>query len=112
MEYFNTPIFIVIYLLPGDLAKFMSWVDGARRLRVRANADTPEDCRVAMDNGAEGLGLVRTEHMFFSTPERIHAMRLMIAAEELRSPARDTALNKLQAFQQQVSAVGWWGGGL
>ncbi|GIW72857.1 MAG: pyruvate, phosphate dikinase [Planctomycetota bacterium] len=61
-------------------ARFMEWVDQARRLRVRANADTPEDARVALAFGAEGIGLCRTEHMFFE-PERIPLMRAMILAE-------------------------------
>jgi len=60
--------------------KFMTWADAERRLGVRANADTPHDAQVARDFGAEGIGLCRTEHMFFE-PERIEAVRQMILAE-------------------------------
>jgi pyruvate,orthophosphate dikinase len=69
--------------LAGDLEEFMSWADAHRELGVLANADTPADAAAARRNGAEGIGLVRTEHMYFSTPERIAAMRRMIAAQEL-----------------------------
>lgn len=69
--------------LAGNLGLFMMWVDGARRLGVLTNCDTPSDALFARKNGAEGIGLVRTEHMFFSSPERINAVRSMIAAEEL-----------------------------
>src|SRR5208282_3632675 len=60
--------------------KFMSWADAERRLGVRANADTPIDAKVAREFGAEGIGLCRTEHMFFP-PERIEAVRHMILAQ-------------------------------
>ena len=60
--------------------KFMSWADKERTLGVRANADTPHDAKVARDFGAEGIGLCRTEHMFFG-PERIDAVREMIMAQ-------------------------------
>lgn len=63
----------------------MSWVDQAKRLGVLANADTPEDAQIALDKGAEGIGLTRTEHMFFSAPERISAIRRVIAAVALGS---------------------------
>lgn len=63
----------------------MTWVDEAKRLGVLANADTPEDAQIALDNGAEGIGLTRTEHMFFSAPERIAAIRRVIAAVALDS---------------------------
>ena len=59
--------------LSGDFAKLMGWADAARRLRVRANAETPLDARTAVRFGAEGIGLCRTEHMFFQ-PDRIVAM--------------------------------------
>nr|HMQ24304.1 PEP-utilizing enzyme [Planctomycetota bacterium] len=68
--------------LPPDFARFMAWVDAARVLRVRVNADTPEDCRKAREFGAEGIGLCRTEHMFFGA-SRIMAMRRMIVASTL-----------------------------
>lgn len=67
----------------GLLAEFMDWADSERRLKVLTNCDTPEDALVARKNGAQGIGLVRTEHMFFATAERISAVRRMIAAEEL-----------------------------
>src|SRR5262249_12542879 len=59
--------------LTGDFAKVLAWADKARRLKVRANADSPEDARVAVKFGAEGIGLCRTEHMFFDA-ERIAAV--------------------------------------
>ena len=68
--------------ISGDLDRFMTWVDELRRLKVLANADTPEDAKTARDNGAEGIGLVRTEHMFFGTGERIMAVRRMIMAAD------------------------------
>ena len=70
--------------------KFLSWADAERRLGVRANADTPHDAKVARDFGAEGIGLCRTEHMFFA-PERIEAVREMILAENGEQRARALA---------------------
>ena len=58
--------------LSGDFEKLMSWADAFRKLRVRANADTPHDAKVARDFGAEGIGLCRTEHMFFDEIGRAH----------------------------------------
>ena len=68
---------------PDDpmLVKFMSWVDPVRKLRVRANADIPRDAKTARAFGAEGIGLCRTEHMFFAE-DRIEHMRAMILAHE------------------------------
>lgn len=83
--------------ITADFATFMKWADGARRLRVRTNADTPEDAKVAVEFGAEGIGLCRTEHMFFA-PERILAVREMIFAENDRD--RKKALDKLLPFQR------------
>ena len=83
--------------ITADFATFMKWADGARRLRVRTNADTPEDAKVAVEFGAEGIGLCRTEHMFFA-PERILAVREMIFAENERD--RKKALDKLLPFQR------------
>lgn len=80
-----------------DFATFMGWADEFRRLRVRTNADTPEDSKVAVDFGAEGIGLCRTEHMFFA-PERILAVREMIFAEN--EADRKKALVKLLPFQR------------
>eukprot|EP00955_Chlamydomonas_euryale_P085747 364159-Chlamydomonas_euryale.AAC.1 len=87
--------------LVGDLATLMSWVDKYRRLQVWTNADTPEDAKVARANGAQGIGLTRTEHMFFSTPQRIAAVRRMIAAVELHSPAEADALKELEQYQRE-----------
>jgi pyruvate, orthophosphate dikinase len=77
--------------------KFMKWADQERILGVRANADTPQDARVAREFGAEGIGLCRTEHMFFG-PERIDAMREMILAENHEQRAR--ALEKVVPMQR------------
>ncbi len=78
-------------------AKLMAWADGHRRLRVRANADTPRDARVARNFGAEGIGLCRTEHMFFEG-DRITAMREMIVARD--EAGRRRALDKLLPMQR------------
>lgn len=83
--------------ITADFATFMKWADGVRRLRVRTNADTPEDAKVAIGFGAEGIGLCRTEHMFFA-PERILAVREMIFAENEKD--RKKALDKLLPFQR------------
>ena len=77
--------------------KFMKWADQERTLGVRANADTPADARLAREYGAEGIGLCRTEHMFFA-PERIEAMREMILAENPEQRAR--ALEKVVPMQR------------
>ena len=79
-------------------AKLMTWVDRARKLDVRTNADTPEQVRNAIAFGAQGIGLCRTEHMFFEG-DRIDAMREMILAEE--KTARVKALAKLLPYQRQ-----------
>ncbi len=78
-------------------ARLLEWADEARRLRVRANADTPKDARVARAFGAEGIGLCRTEHMFFEG-ERITAMREMIVARD--AAGRRRALAKLLPMQR------------
>lgn len=83
--------------ITADFATFMKWADNTRRLKVRTNADTPEDAKVAIQFGAEGIGLCRTEHMFFA-PERIIAVREMIFAENEQS--RKKALDKLLPFQR------------
>jgi len=77
--------------------EIMKWADQFRTLKVRANADTPHDARVAMSNGAEGIGLCRTEHMFFG-PERIKAMRKMILSDTVEE--RKRALAKLLPYQK------------
>jgi pyruvate,orthophosphate dikinase len=84
--------------LGEDFATLMGWADETRRLGIRANADTPEDARVAREFGAEGIGLCRTEHMFFDD-ERIVAMRQMIVAAD--EPGRRAALAKLLPMQRQ-----------
>ncbi|MCZ6509237.1 MAG: pyruvate, phosphate dikinase [Alphaproteobacteria bacterium] len=81
----------------GGFAQLMEWADQQRRLKVRANAETPADARRAREFGAEGIGLCRTEHMFFD-PERIVAVRQMIMAES--EAGRRTALDELLPFQR------------
>ena len=83
--------------LTGDFAKFMSWADEERRLQVRTNADTPKDALTAVRFGAEGIGLCRTEHMFFDEA-RIPAVREMIVAKTLQQ--RQRALDKLLPMQR------------
>lgn len=83
--------------LGGDFARVMGWADRVRRLRIRTNADTPRDARVARAFGAEGIGLCRTEHMFFDEG-RIVAMRQMIMAET--EEARRAALEKILPMQR------------
>ena len=84
--------------LTGEFAEVMRWADAARRLRVRANADTPLDAKTARSFGAEGIGLCRTEHMFFDE-DRIAAMREMILADDLAG--REKALAKLIPYQRE-----------
>jgi pyruvate,orthophosphate dikinase len=84
--------------MSGDFSTLMSWADRARKLGVRANADTPNDARVAVKFGAEGIGLCRTEHMFFEG-ERIRAVREMILSDDEKS--RRAALAKLLPMQRQ-----------
>src|SRR6202034_3983721 len=83
--------------LAGEFATLMQWADGMRKLKVRANADTPADARSALRFGAEGIGLCRTEHMFFEE-DRIRAVREMILAEDEKS--RRAALAKLLPMQR------------
>ncbi len=83
--------------LSGAFATLMGWADAERRLRVRANADTPRDARQAREFGAEGIGLCRTEHMFFDA-ERILAVRQMILAED--EAGRRAALAKILPMQR------------
>ena len=77
---------------------FLSWADQARKLKVRANADTPEDARIAVAFGAEGIGLARTEHMFFDR-ERLPFIKEMILSEAKEE--RKAAINKLLPFQKE-----------
>jgi pyruvate,orthophosphate dikinase len=83
--------------LTGDFGLLMEWVDKVRRLKVRANADTPQDARVARKFGAEGIGLCRTEHMFFES-DRIMAVREMILADDVEG--RKRALRKILPMQK------------
>ena len=83
--------------LSGDFTKIMAWADEARRLKVRTNADTPIDTQTARDFGAEGIGLCRTEHMFFDA-DRIVAVREMILAHD--EEGRRVALNKILPMQR------------
>jgi len=82
----------------GDFARLMGWADKARRLKVRTNADTPRETQQAVEFGAEGIGLCRTEHMFFEA-SRIAAVREMILSDTQEQ--RKTALNKILPFQQK-----------
>jgi len=84
--------------LPQEFNTIMAWADKVRKLKVRANAETPEDAEVALNLGAQGIGLVRTEHMFFR-PERLSCMREMIAAQSTRE--REKALAKLLPMQKE-----------
>jgi pyruvate,orthophosphate dikinase len=78
--------------------EFLSWADDVRKLKVRANADTPEDARIAVAFGAEGIGLARTEHMFFDK-DRLPFIKEMILSEEKQK--RIDAINKLLPFQKE-----------
>ncbi|MCX2722269.1 pyruvate, phosphate dikinase [Roseibium salinum] len=84
--------------LSGDFGTLMGWADKVRRMKVRTNAETPQDAKVARDFGAEGIGLCRTEHMFFEG-ERIIAVREMILADS--EAGRRAALAKLLPMQRQ-----------
>ncbi len=84
--------------MTGEFATLMQWADGVRRMKVRANAETPLDARVARGFGAEGIGLCRTEHMFFGT-DRIIAVREMILSDT--EAGRRAALAKILPMQRQ-----------
>ena len=83
--------------IAGEFGRIMGWADKYRKLAVRTNADTPADARKARELGAEGIGLCRTEHMFFD-PERIFAFREMIVSDTKEE--REEALEKILPFQQ------------
>ena len=83
--------------IAGEFGRIMAWADKYRRLKVRTNADTPADAKKARELGAEGIGLCRTEHMFFE-PERIAAFREMICSDTAEE--REVALNKILPYQQ------------
>ena len=88
---------LVLPEMTGNFGEFMGWVDEIRKLRVRANAETPKDAQTARQFGAEGIGLCRTEHMFFD-PSRINHMREMILAKT--EADRRVALDKLLPYQR------------
>ena len=83
--------------IAGEFGRIMDWADKYRRLKVRTNADTPADARKARELGAEGIGLTRTEHMFFEE-ERIAAFREMICSDTVEE--REAALEKILPYQQ------------
>ena len=83
--------------IAGEFGRIMAWADKYRTLKVRTNADTPTDAKKARELGAEGIGLCRTEHMFFEA-ERIAAFREMICSDTVE--AREAALNKILPYQQ------------
>ena len=83
--------------IAGEFGRVMEWADKYRRLKVRTNADTPADAKKARELGAEGIGLCRTEHMFFEA-DRIAAFREMICADTLEE--REAALDKILPYQQ------------
>ena len=83
--------------ISGDFGRIMGWADKYRKLGVRTNADTPRDAAKARELGAEGIGLCRTEHMFFD-PERIEAFREMICSDTVEE--RKKALEKIEPYQQ------------
>jgi pyruvate,orthophosphate dikinase len=97
-QVFEGAVPTVAAALSGEFGELMAWADEARTMKVRANADTPLDARTARSFGAEGIGLCRTEHMFFEE-ERILAMREMILADDL--PTRRRALSKLLPVQRE-----------
>jgi len=84
--------------LTGEFGKFMDWVDQVRRLGVRANADIPRDAKVAREFGAEGIGLCRTEHMFFAKDRLPFMQEMIVASDEI---SRKKALDKLLKFQKE-----------
>ena len=93
----NGEIDISTSWMATDFFKVMTWADQVRRLKIRANADTPEDAKTARAFGAEGIGLCRTEHMFFG-PERLPSMQQMILAATQQE--REIALKKILPFQR------------
>ena len=97
-EVFIGSVAMIEPVLSVDFATLMEWADGVRRLKIRTNAETPLDAETARKFGAEGIGLCRTEHMFFN-PERIGAVRQMIMASD--EAGRRTALSRLLPFQRQ-----------
>ncbi len=101
-EVFAGPAALIPAELGPEMATLMTWVDEARRLRIRTNADTATDARTARAFGAEGIGLCRTEHMFFA-PERLMAVREMIVATD--EAGRRAALAKILPMQRDDFAA-------
>ena len=97
-QVFDGAVPTVSAALSGEFGELMAWADAARTMKVRANADTPLDARTARTFGAEGIGLCRTEHMFFEE-DRIPIMREMILSDD--APQRKRALAKLLPFQRE-----------
>jgi pyruvate, orthophosphate dikinase len=97
-EVFKGKIPVVDPVIGKDFKKFMSWVDDFKVIGVRANADTPHDSEVARNFGAEGIGLCRTEHMFFEA-DRIKAVRKMIVAKDREE--REKALKQILPMQKK-----------
>ncbi len=85
--------------ISGNFATFMQWADERRRLQVRTNADTPEDAAKAVEFGAEGVGLVRTEHMFFNSADRIKAIRMLCVSQTPEQ--RQKALDTMEPYQTE-----------
>ncbi|MCR4950810.1 MAG: pyruvate, phosphate dikinase [Solobacterium sp.] len=85
--------------ITGNFKTFMDWADSRRSLMIRTNADTPADAQKAVEFGAEGIGLVRTEHMFFNSAERIKAIRMLCVARNDEQRAK--ALAELEPYQQE-----------
>ncbi len=98
-EVYSGELKLTLPKLPDEFYTLMKWVDDRRRLKVRTNADTPEDAQKAIEMGAQGIGLCRTEHMFFSTQARQLAIQEMIVAES--QEARIAALDKLLPYQKE-----------
>lgn len=97
-EIIKGEIAMILPELSGDFKQLMGWADAIRRMKVRTNAETVTDAKTARDFGAEGIGLCRTEHMFFEA-ERITAVREMIMAED--KAGREAALAKIQPMQTE-----------
>ncbi|HET6609831.1 MAG TPA: pyruvate, phosphate dikinase, partial [Rhodopila sp.] len=97
-EVFIGPVAMIEPVMSGDFGTLMEWADKKRRMKVRANAETPMDAETARKFGAEGIGLCRTEHMFFD-PERILAVRQMIMSSS--ESGRRAALDRLLPFQRE-----------
>jgi len=94
--------------LSAEFATLMGWADRVRRLKVRANADTPNDARVAVRFGAEGIGLCRTEHMFFEEAS-IRAVREMILADDEAAAPRWRSCCRCSATISSSCSRSWAG---